>query len=148
MFANNLLVASEAYSRELLRFEQPPALCDTLTRPMAEEVNGNVYVRATATGATTEKPLVVMSPAATESCLATYTSLDAFRRGAPAFEKSGQQLDLTPRSIFKGPDLGRYQLLRELPARPGNVTLPAPVREALGWSESDAQTAGAFPARP
>jgi parallel beta-helix repeat protein len=45
VFVNNLLVASDSYSQALLRFEQPKTLCDTLTRPMAKVVNGNVYVR-------------------------------------------------------------------------------------------------------
>jgi len=148
VFANNLLVAGEAYDQALLRFEQPPALCDTLTRPMASVVDGNVYVRATKTGVETELPLVVMSPVKTESCQTTLDSLDAFRQLAPAFEQNGQQLDHTKRSIFKSPDLERYELLNNLPADTAGPSLPAAVREALSWSESDAQTRGAYPFRP
>jgi hypothetical protein len=144
-FVNNLLVASAAYTGPLLRFEQPESLCDTLTRPMANVVDGNVYVRASATDATTALPLVVMSPAATDSCTTTLTSLDDVRKLAPAFEATGQALQHTPRSIFKAPDLGRYELLQAIPTPPGRPTLPADIRGVLGWDETAARTTGAYP---
>ena len=138
---NNLLVAGAAFTRPLLRFEQPAALCETLTRPMANEVNGNVYVRAWPGGSDAEPPLIVISPVANESCFATFTSLDALRKFMPAFETAGQQLDRTPRSIFMAPDLGRYELLQSIGTKPGAPTLPAHVREALGWNSAELQTA-------
>jgi len=148
VFVNNLLVASEAYRGPLLRFEQPGSLCAKLQRPQAKEVGGNVYVRATSPGATAAPPpLVVWSPAATGSCIATLGSLDEFRRLAPGLEASGRQFDRTPRSIFKGPDLGRYELLQTLPGTPGGEMLPADVRKLLGWSEEEARSPGAYPFR-
>jgi hypothetical protein len=137
VFVNNLLVAGASLTQPLLRFEQPKALCETLTRPMANEVNGNVYVRARPSGSDPGLPLIVMSPVASESCLATFTSLDALRKLMPAFETAGQELDRTPRSIFKAPALGRYELLQPIAAQPGAPTLPAHVREALGWNQSE-----------
>jgi hypothetical protein len=107
---------------------------------MASEVNGNVYVRARPSGSGAEPPLIVMSPVANENCLATFTSLDALREWLPAFETAGQQLDRTPQSIFKAPALGRYELLQPIGAKPGAPTLPAHVREALGWNQSESQT--------
>jgi hypothetical protein len=65
----------------------------------------------------------------------------------PAFEGGGRQLDRTSRSIFKGPDLGRYELLQALPGTPGGPTLPADIRKLLGWSEDDARSPGAYPWR-
>ena len=169
VFVNNLLVASESYRKPLLRFEQPVALCARLQRPMAKEVNGNVYVRAAAAGATT--PLIVWSPngasattanapASTtasgttaansptpESCTSTFNSLDEFRKAAPSFETSSRQFDRTPRSAFKGPDVGRYELLQALPGASASQALPSDVRKLLGWSEEDARTPGAYPWR-
>ena len=140
VFVNNLMVGSDSYRKPLLRFEQPASLCAKLTRPMAKQVNGNVYMRA---GATTV-PLVEMSPASTDNCLAQLGSLDEFRKLVPAFEANGRQLDRTPRSVFKGPDVGRYELLHAIP---GSATLPADVRKLLGWSEGDAGSPGAYPYR-
>ena len=147
VFVNNLLVASEAYRKPLLRFEQPNSLCARLPRPQAKEVDGNVYVRATAPGATAGPPLVVWSPAAYDSCVSTLGSLDEFRKLVPTFEASGRQLNRTPRSIFKGPDVGRYELLQELPGTPKGETLPTDVRKLLGWSEEEARSSGAYPFR-
>ena len=140
VFVNNLMVASDSYRKPLLRFEQPASLCSKLTRPMAKEVNGNVYVRA----GTTTVPLVQMSPATTDNCLEQLGSLDDFRKLVPAFEANGRQLDRTSRSVFKGPDMERYELLQAIP---GGAALPADVRKLLGWRENDAVSSGAYPYR-
>ncbi len=143
VFVNNLMVASGHFHKPLLRFEQPASLCARLTRPMAKEVNGNVYVRADLPGAASG-PLVQMSPTATDNCVSPLGSLAEFQKLVPAFESSGRQFDRTPRSVFKSPDLERYEPLQAIP---GGETLPADVRKLLGWSEEEAHTAGAYPFR-
>ena len=147
VFVNNLMVASEMYRRPLLQFEQPRSLCTKLPRSPAKQVDGNVYVRASLPDAAAAPPLILWSPAATESCVATLGSLDEFRKLAPAFEADGRQLDRTPRAVFKGPDLGRYELLEPLPGTAERETLPADVRKLLGWSEEEARSPGAYPFR-
>jgi len=144
VFVNNLMVASDAYRGPLLRFEEPVSLCARLPRPLAKEVDGNVYVRAPSPGATIAPPLIVWSPAGTDSCATPLTSLDEFRKLMPAFEANGRQFEKTPRSIFKAPDLGRYELLEALPAR---EALPDDVRKLLGWSKEPGTTTGAYPFR-
>ena len=72
-------------------------------------------------------------------------SFDEFRKLMPAFEAKGQQLDRTPRSVFKGPDISRYELLQPLPGT--RAPLPPDVRKLLNWSEEDAKSAGAYPVR-
>ena len=138
IFVNNLLVANDTYTGPLLRFEQPASLCSRLQRPAAKQIDGNIYVRAT------PAPLVVWSPASTQSCLSTIGSLDEFRKLAPSLEERGKQLDWTARSFFQGPDLGRYQLLKAIPE---TATLPPEVRKILGWSDDDAHSPGAYPFR-
>jgi hypothetical protein len=145
VFRNNLLVASERYGNPLLEFEQPKSLCARLQRPEAKEVDGNVYVRANVPGADAP-PLIEWTPSG-DSCVVRVGSLDEFRKLAPAFEAGGRQLDETPRSIFKGPDLGRYELRQALPGVEGVELLPADVRKLLGWSEEDARSPGAYPFR-
>jgi len=149
VFVNNLLVASEAYGKPLLRFEQSKAVCAKLQRPQAKEVDGNVYVRAVAQGASAP-PLIVWGPensATNDNCSSTVGSLDEFHKLMPTFEANGREMDRTPRSIFKGPDLGRYGLLQALPETPGRVKLPVDVRKLLGWSEEESRTQGAYPFR-
>jgi hypothetical protein len=148
VFVNNLLVASDSYRLPLLRFEQPNALCPKLTRPMVKEIEGNVYARPSVAGAPA-LPLVTWSPAQSDSCSSTFTVLDEFRKVAPSgFEASGRQLDRTPRSVFKGADVGRYELQPAVSGMLKNhVSVPADVRKLLGWSEQDSQWPGAYPAR-
>jgi len=140
VFVNNLLVASESYREPLLRFEQPTVLCGTLKKPMTTTVDGNVYVRAGTAGEAL--PLVRMSPAATDSCTTDVDSLEALRRLVPGMEPGGRQLDLAPRSVFRSPDLSHFDLIRPLR---GGASIPAEVRDLLGWSEAEAETAGAWP---
>jgi hypothetical protein len=145
---NNLLVASDSLNRPLLQFGQPPMLCDRLTRPMAKEIAGNVYARAKMPGVDAA-PLIAWSPAANaDNCSATFGTLDEFRAAAQGFEAGGQQIDRTPGSIFKGPDFSRFDLVEALPETPAGATLPANVRELLGWSEEDAKSPGAYPFHP
>jgi parallel beta-helix repeat protein len=148
VFLNNLLVASAGFSRPLLTFEQPQSLCGKLTRPHATAVDGNVYVRPSGTDGASPA-LISLSPASgqAQGCVARAGSLDEFRKLAPAFEASGVQFDKTPRWIFKGPDVGRYELRQPVePARDSNL-LPAEVRERLGWNANDAKSPGAYPVR-
>jgi Right handed beta helix region len=147
VFVDNLMVASESYHRPLLRLEEPKALCDRLPRPQVKQVDGNVYVREAAPG-DPPPPLIVWSPAATDNCLTEIDSLDAFRRLVSAFETRGQQIDASPGSIFKSPDLGNYDLARALPGSPSGQMLPADVRRLLGWNAQESRSAGAYPFRP
>jgi hypothetical protein len=147
VFVNNLMVASEGFRGPLARFDQSPVLCGKFTRPQAKEIDSNVYVRATLPGTTATEPLVVWSPTTGPGCSATLNSLEEFRKLAPQFEANGRQLDRTPRTIFKGPDVDRYELREALPEAPDAI-MPADVRKLLGWSEQGARTAGAYPFRP
>src|SRR5262249_48706064 len=141
----NLFVAGEAYRKPLLRFEQARALCERLRNPQVKELDGNAYVRSSA-GA--PSPLLTWSPAASETCLQDYDSLEAFRKAVPAFEARGRQVDAPPASVLKGPDLQRYGLARALPGGSPASLVPPDVRKLLGWSETDAKTVGAYPLRP
>ena len=141
VFADNLLVATDAYSGPLARFEQTPSLCQRLPRPMARASGGNVYVRAGEPAA-----LITWSPSDAEGCLARAASLEQFHKLAPAFEAGSRLLDATWRWVFRGPDVGRYDLRAPLPAAEGPA-LPAEIRKLLGWSEEEARTAGAYPFR-
>ncbi len=145
IFVNNLLVASENYKRPLLGFEQR-AFCDKNKRPQATQVDGNVYVRAAAMDGS-NPPLIVWGPAENDKCSSTFNSVADFRSAVPGFEANGRQLDRTPRSILRGPDMGRYDLLPNVPVESKAALLPVEVRKILGWSEQEARTPGAYPVR-
>ena len=123
VFVGNLLVASESFRKPLLRFEQPKALCARLTRPQANEVDGNVYVRAGSGG-----PLLVWSPVAGESCQVELGSLEELRKLQPGFEARGRSFAEYVGALFRSPELRRYELARLLPGLPALDDLPADVR--------------------
>ncbi|MBL0159223.1 MAG: right-handed parallel beta-helix repeat-containing protein [Bryobacterales bacterium] len=148
VFVNNLLVANPTSRRPLLRFEQPAAMCQQLTRPQAAEVNGNVYVRASMPGVAAP-PMVTWSPTSAQNCSAVATSLDEFRKVASQFEVGGQQLDQTPGSVLQGPDVQRFELRGVAPegawGRGGRVggavrtatpCRPTSVGEVAGWART------------
>jgi hypothetical protein len=107
-------------------------------------MDGNVYVRA---ATATAVPLAVWSPAPTDTCMTTASSLDELRKLATAFETNGRYLNLPPGSVFKSPDLGHYEPFRPLPGGTAGPGMPDDVRSLLGWSEQDARTPGAYPLR-
>ena len=129
--------------QRIRRFEQPAALCKQLARAQAQQVDGNVYVRAA--GGEMKPPLATWGPAATESCVATAVSLEELRGLAGGMEAGGRQLDRTPRSVFRGIDVDRYDLQLAVPGLAGGT--PEDVRKLLGWSEQEARTVGAYPFR-
>lgn len=142
VFVGNLLVASEAFRKPLLRFDQPKALCGRLTRPQATRVDGNVYVRAATSG-----PLVAWSPVAGESCAVEPASLDELRKLAVGVEANGRELSDFRGALFRSPELRRFELARPLPGLPVASDLPVEVRRLLGWPEKGPVIPGAFQAR-
>ncbi|MGJ4801853.1 right-handed parallel beta-helix repeat-containing protein [Luteimonas sp. SDU82] len=137
VFERNLLVGGEGFTQPLLHFDQPAAMCGTLTRPMSTRIEGNVYVRGPS-----DEPLVTWSPVRGKDCLAKYDSLAAFQKAAGA-ESRGVSLALPHGALFRSVDLRGFEL-----ARPHAALQPAAVpdeaREVLGW-RGDALP-GAYPA--
>jgi hypothetical protein len=147
IFLHNLMAATVSYSDPLLEFLEKSSLCGTLKNAQAAEVDGNVYLRAASTGSATLAPLIVYAPSQGENCTSRLASLEAFRTLEPGFEKNGVEIDRSPRSVLKGPDLGNFQLRHALTDAPARNFLPPEVRSLLGWNEEEAKTPGAYPLR-
>jgi hypothetical protein len=141
VFAGNLLVAGEGFRKPLLRFDQAKPLCRQLTRPQAQQVEGNVYVRAASAG-----PLVAYGPLAGESCQVEASSLDELRKLAPGTEARGVALDGYAGAVFRSPELRRYELAGPLPGVAPLDLLPPDVRRLLGWPDKKPLAPGAFAA--
>ena len=144
-FVGNLLVASADMNQPLLRFTQTLALCGKLTRPQAKRLDDNVYVRI---GHASGRSLVMWSPADSTNCLTEFKSLDGLRQLRPEFETHSQYLNNYYGSVFKSPELGRFELLREFPGSGSADSLPAEIRQVLGRPEQNEGTPGAYPLQP
>jgi parallel beta-helix repeat protein len=148
IFLHNLMAATDSYHDPLLEFLQKSSLCGKLVHAQATEVDGNVYIRAASAAVSgVPAPLIVYAPSEGENCASRLASLDDFRKLQPAFEKNGIQIDRSPRSVLKGPDLGHFGLQRALPDAPAINFLPPEVSSLLGWTEAEAKTPGAYPLR-
>jgi parallel beta-helix repeat protein len=145
VFAGNLLVADAQFPKALLRFEQTKVLCGKLTRPQVSQFDDNVYVRG---GDTASRPLLVWSPAEGESCTAQFGTLAEFQKLHPEFEAHSQYFPGGYGSVLKSPELKNCELVRAFPKPVAEDTLPADIRQLLGWSKQDARTPGAYPLRP
>jgi hypothetical protein len=140
-FVGNLLVASASFRKPLLRFEQPQALCQRLTRPQSTQVDGNVYVRY----GQAQAPLLVWSPVAGDACQLELASLDELQRLQPALEAHGRVYADYAGALFRSPELSNYELARPLPKLQPMDDLPAEVARLLGWPAAQPRTPGAYP---
>jgi len=143
VFAGNLLVASEGYTRPLVRFEQPQALCGQLPRPQAQLLDANVYVRYGAAAA----PLVTWSPVAGDKCQVDLASLEELQQQQAGLEARGLFVRDFAGALFKSPELKRFELARLPSGWPAVDLLPLEVRRLLGWAEKGPLAPGAYPAR-
>ncbi len=144
VFVGNLLAADEHFAKPLLRFDQMRSLCGTLTRPQVTRLDGNVYVRNGDAGASA---LLVWSPVADENCVTELATLADLQKLHPEFEAHGRILNLDLGSVFKGPYLGRYELIRDLRSTSA-VPTPVEIQELLGWSKQEDLLPGAYPVLP
>lgn len=145
VFVGNILAAGPARKDALLLFDQRKALLGKLTEPQVSRLEGNVYVRATPTGATASTaPLITWAPVDATTLERTFTTLDEFRTAYPKYEAGSRMLGVAPGAVFRSPTLQRLELTQPISIE---AKIPADVLKLLGWSEADARTPGAYPAR-
>jgi parallel beta-helix repeat protein len=142
-FMGNLIVATENFRSPLLRFEQSKDLCAKLTKPMANAVDGNVYVRY---GSEPRKGgLIVWSPTAGDNCRTELDTPAALNHIAPTLEGNSRVYEHFAGAVFRSPEMRHLELAQELPGLPTQPKLPAEARTLLGWTDRQAQTPGAYP---
>ncbi len=127
VFEGNLLVGDAGFQEALLRFDQAPVTCGKVTQPMTSQLDGNLYIRA----GTSTRPLVIWAPAPTASCRASFASLDEFRQAVPGAEATGVALLGDEGSVFRSPELERFELAR-VPEGVHARAVPANLRKLLG----------------
>lgn len=142
VFVNNLMVTNEKSSRPLLAFSQQENLCDRLQQPQVEKLDYNVYVQGPKAA---DNPLILWSPAQQEHCRQMFETLDDFRKAHSGFAANSRQFDNYSGPLFKGWQLGNFQLLEAFAAAKTAAKLPVEVAKLLGLSEEDAPFVGAYP---
>ena len=82
VFVNNLLTADENFSRPLLAFWQPVALCERLNKPQVKQLDNNVFVRR---GDKTHGGLILWSPVPGPNCQVSLDSPEDMHKMNPEF---------------------------------------------------------------
>lgn len=145
IFSKNLMVSDGADTGALLSVEQWPKVCEQLKDSPIAAMDGNLYVRPDPITPGEPGPLVNWIDRSGENCATSYPTIAKLQAALPKYDKHGVQLKGSPRSVFSAPDLRQFSLNASL-VEDTSVTIPAEVRELLGWSKKDAQqTVGAFP---
>lgn len=141
IFVNNLLVATDGFSRAMLRCEQTPSLCDRLTTPMVTALDFNVFVRsAPKSGA----PLIVWSPAANDKCAADFATPAELHARDNRFLAHAVLLDHYRGPLFRSAVQRNFELMAGFPAARAAGPLPENVRALLGWSKDAKPFVGAY----
>ena len=140
VFVNNLLTADKNFCRPLLAFSQTRLLCEQLDKPQVKKMDYNVYVRR----CETSTPLIFWSPAKNNKCQEAFESPEDLHKVHPEFSANSRYFSNYDGCLFKNPESGDYQLLKEFPASASASTLPPEIGTLLGLSQKDALFIGAY----
>lgn len=142
VFMNNLLVADENWDRPLLYIWQPAMLCKRLPNSQLSKFDHNVFVTRSERELT---PLILWSPANNEKCQMAYNTLDAFRKSYPEFLKHSAYFPNYLGALFKGMELGRFELLQDFPGKDLGISCPQSIRKLFRISTTENVYVGAYP---
>lgn len=145
VFVNNLLVGDQRFNRPLLFVWQQATLCQQLTQPQLQQLDYNAYVRG---AGKTSYPLMLWGPASSENCQVGIQSLDELRKLYPQFSANSRFYASYDGPLFKGMELGNYQLLPDFPGAKAGMPLPAPINKLLGQLKKGSGYVGAYPPLP
>jgi hypothetical protein len=138
---NNLLAADETFNGPLLQFQQTAAVRDRLKDPQVKELNHNVYVRR---AGARPQPLIAWSPVQNERGSVDIMAVEELRKLQPGFETQAKVFPDYRGPLFRGVELGNFELLGAFPAANGGAPLPPPVRDVLQWPAGQPVFPGAY----
>lgn len=145
VFVNNLLVGDENFTRSPLFVWQPAAICEKVNKPQFKQLDHNVYVRGVDK---TPYPLMLWSPAANEKCQTGFETLEDLRKAHPEFSANDRYFINYDGPLFKGIELGNYQLLSAFPGAKAAMQPPAGISKFLGQYKKGERYVGAYPPVP
>ena len=144
VFINNLLAADDSFERPLLNAWQHDRVNELLKNPQFTAIDGNVYVRRS--GAVT-RPLIGWSPVENDDYRVDLASAAELHHLQPSFEANAEAYPNYWGLLFRGAELGNFELLPEFPGATAGVELPREVLTLLGRENDSSRFPGAYAAR-
>jgi hypothetical protein len=141
VFVNNLLTGNASFTRPLLFVWQPAPLCAQLDKPQLRLLDDNVYVRGISKA---YYPMILWSPSPDQNCQHGFDSVRPVHGTYPQFAANSRDFLGYDGPLFKGEQLGNYQVLRAFPGWKSKSRLPSDIRKLLGWSASESNFVGAY----
>jgi len=142
VFVNNLLVSDENWDRPLLYVWQPALLCTRLPNSQLLKFDHNVFVTRSEKDLT---PLILWSPAPNEKCQMGYNTLEDFRKSYPEFLKHSAYYPHYFGPLFKGIELGYFQLLKSFPGSELGTSCPEAIARFFKTYPPGSRYIGAYP---
>jgi len=140
IFVNNVLSADNSFKRPLLFVWQPKSLCEKLNKDPFIQMDYNVY---SCTREIKDVPLILWSPAQNDECqikLYAPEEIRKLRSDLSAYDKYFNY------NIFKSPELGNYQILKDIQENIRAIPLPKNISQIINNAKNNTPYAGAYPA--
>jgi hypothetical protein len=140
IFENNLVVADKNFKRALLSVWQPDTLCRIVTKPQLKQLDYNVYVRSSDYDTTA---LIQWSTFKNNDCKTLYlNSVGELQKISSEYSVHSSYFPDYHGPLFKGYELGDYQLLKTFPGSNNAAILPSGISKLLGQT---GKYVGAYP---
>jgi parallel beta-helix repeat protein len=128
VFVNNLLYGDSEFNRLLLYVWQPSSLCDRVNNSQLKEIDYNFFVKE---NGAREYPVILWSPYKNDNCRIMLDSPQELNKLYPAFLKNSKFYDNYLSPLFKGYQVGNYQLLQSFPDSFNASKLPQNISKYL-----------------
>ena len=140
IFENNLIIADKNFKSSLLHVWQPEGLCGMVTKPQLKQLDYNVFVRDTDYNAAS---LIQWSTFKNNDCRKLLlNSPNELQKVNPEYSVHSKYFPDYHGPLFKGIEVGNYQLLKSFPGSGNAAALPSEISKLLGQKE---KYIGAYP---
>jgi parallel beta-helix repeat protein len=139
VFDNNLMVKNTRNDKPLLFVWQPDTFYYRHYTQQLDKLEGNVFVRATATDTV---PVVYWTQSMNNNCPMSFHTLEGIQKLYPEFSNTNQYFTEIP--VFKSIELGNFQQIKGYDVNKNAIPIPGNVSKLIGLPNKDLRFAGAY----
>jgi hypothetical protein len=140
IFENNLTVTDKNFNKPLLSVWQPDTLCGIVTKPQLKQLDYNTYISGSDYNTIA---LIQWSTFKNNDCKTLFlNSVDELQKINPEYSVHSSYFPDYHGPLFKGYELGNFQLLKTFPGSSNAAMLPPEISKLLGQT---GKYIGAYP---